>query len=463
MSIDLVEVRLWGDTVGVLQWEPERNLSVFEYDDLFIRSGLNVSPFEAPLSGALIEGNRSEAFDGLPPFIADSLPDRFGNAIINAYFDKAGISKVNLTPLDRLSYIGERAMGALTYHPVIENKKLSSNISLQASELVEAARKALSGHLIDNSDEATTALNNLLSVGISAGGARAKAVINLNNQTGEIRSGQFKCEPGFEAWLIKFDGVGKDDALGSSQHYCRIEYAYSLMAKQAGIEMSECCLFEEGGRAHFLTKRFDRDSDGEKIHMQTLCAMKGMDFNFNKSHSYEQYFDTVQQLLEDNSQTEQAIRRSFFNIIARNQDDHTKNLSFLMDKQGRWSLAPAYDVTYAFNPDNKWTSAHQMSLNGKFEGHDINDLRAVASRYISERRADAILDEVVSSVKKWPLFAEEAGLSKAHSDRIKDNHRRLVDNVNLDRAEQVLQSGLTVKAHIESMEQDEDELVRKPK
>ncbi|MCX4190281.1 type II toxin-antitoxin system HipA family toxin [Methylophaga sp. OBS3] len=422
MSLDLIEVKLWGKTVGAIQWDNHERIANFNYDDEFIASGLEVSPFMAPLDERIYRGRREEAFAGLPEFIADSLPDKFGNAIITAYFDKKGITVPNMTPLDKLAYIGERAMGALTYDPMIDHMDKQELDAINLSELVSAARQAISGNLHKNDKQSEEALNKMLSVGISAGGARAKAVINYNPETGEMKSGQFPAEEGYEPWLIKFDGVGKDNALGTSENYGRIEYAYYLMASDAGVDMSQCQLLEENGRAHFMTKRFDRTGK-DSIHMQSFCAMKGLDFNMNNLHSYEQYFHTVQTLTEDASQLEQAIRRCFLNIAARNQDDHTKNFSFLMNKQGEWSIAPAFDVIYAFNPNDGWTSAHQMSVNGKFKGISATDLITATSDFLSHSEAVKILEEVLGTVDKWMSYADRAGLSGKHASLIQENHR----------------------------------------
>lgn len=422
MSIDIIEVKLWGRSVGAVVWDDRERIANFNYDDQFIASGLQISPFMAPLDGRVYRGRREEAFSGLPEFIADSLPDKFGNAIITAYFDKQGITAPDMTPLDKLAYIGERAMGALTFHPVIEHKNSIELDAISLSELVSAARQAISGNLNQNDAQSKKALNKMLSVGISAGGARAKAVINYNPETGEMRSGQFDVEEGYEPWLIKFDGVGKDNALGVSEKYGRIEYAYHLMAVAAGINMSECQLLTENSRAHFMTKRFDRDGS-RRIHMQSFCAMKGLDFNMNSLHSYEQYFHTVQELTRDASQLEEAVRRCFFNVVARNQDDHTKNLSFLMDEKGEWSIAPAFDVSYAFNPNDGWTSAHQMSVNGKFKDISADDLFASVSEFLSLNEATDILNDVMEAVEKWMVSADEAGLSEDNALHIQKNHR----------------------------------------
>lgn len=420
MAIEIVEVKIWGEQVGVAELVEGR--IYFDYFDEFREKGLELAPFMAPLSLQVAEGKSGDTFYGLPEFLADSLPDKFGNAIIDAYYAQKGISTFSLSPLDRLCYVGSRAMGALTFHPAEDtgNNHQHEDV-LVLSRLVDQARHAITGDLKDSPEDA---LNEILSVGISAGGARAKAVIALNSDRSEVRSGQVNAPEGFEHWLLKFDGVGKDSALGVSEHYGRIEYAYSLMAKEAGLNMADSDLLEEGGRAHFLTKRFDREGN-ERIHMQSLCAIASMDFNLAGVHSYEQFFSVTQQLTENYADIEQAVRRAFFNVIARNQDDHTKNIAYLMNKEGNWSLAPAYDVTYAFNPENRWTREHQMSLAGKTSGFKTDDLIKAVSNFMSAHNAEKIINEVTRVVVSWPIYGSQAGLEDEVIQKISDNHRLL--------------------------------------
>lgn len=420
MAIEMVEVKLWGEQVGVA--ERVDGKVYFDYFDSFRAKGLEIAPFTAPLSLQIKEGKSGDTFYNLPEFLADALPDKFGNAIIDAYYAQKGISTFSLSALDRLCYVGSRAMGALTFHPAEETgNDHHHEDALELSRLVEQARHAITGDLKDSPEDT---LNEILSVGISAGGARAKAVIALNNDKSEVRSGQVDAPEGFEHWLLKFDGVGKDSALGVSEHYGRIEYAYSLMAKEAGVTMAKSGLLKESSRAHFLTKRFDRNGN-DRIHMQSLCAMASMDFNLAGAHAYEQFFSVTQQLTENYASVEQAIRRAFFNIIARNQDDHTKNIAYLMDKKGQWSLAPAYDVTYAFNPSNRWTREHQMTLAGKASEFKINDLVRAASHFLSAHDAKKIIEEITSVVADWPTYGKEAELSNELIQKVTDNHRIL--------------------------------------
>lgn len=419
MAVELVEVKLWGEQVGAAELSNGR--IYFDYFDSFRERNIEIAPFMAPLNKTVVEGKPGDTFYGLPEFLADALPDKFGNAIIDAYYARKGISTFSLSALDRLCYVGSRAMGALTFHPSANTGNNHHEDALVLSRLVEQARQTIVGDLKDLPEDA---LNEILSVGISAGGARAKAVIALNSDRSEVRSGQVDAPEGFEHWLLKFDGVGKDDALGLSEHYGRVEYAYYLMASAAGVDMTMCDLLEENGRAHFLTKRFDRIGN-DRVHMQSLCAMASMDFNLAGVHAYEQYFNVTQQLTESYADVEQAIRRAFFNIIARNQDDHTKNLAYLMRDTGVWSLSPAYDVTYAFNPTSSWTRQHQMTLADKAGEFESANLIKAVSNHMSKNEAAQLINEVTDSVANWSTYGKQAGLAADEIKKIADNHRLL--------------------------------------
>jgi serine/threonine-protein kinase HipA len=426
MAIELVEVKLWGEQVGAAELSNGR--IYFDYFDEFKTKGLEIAPFVAPLNLSVVEGKTGDTFYGLPEFLADALPDKFGNAIIDAYYAQQGISTFSLSALDRLCYVGTRAMGALTFHPAVNTGNENQHEdALVLSRLVDQARRTIAGDL---KDEPEDALNEILSVGISAGGARAKAVVALNSDRSEVRSGQVDAPEGFEHWLLKFDGVGKDSALGMSEHYGRVEYAYHCMADAAGINMTDCDLLKENGRAHFMTKRFDRQGNN-RVHMQSLCAIASLDFNLAQAHSYEQFFAVTQQLTENYADIEQAIRRAFFNIIARNQDDHTKNLAYLMSDTGQWSLSPAYDVTYAFNPTNQWTREHQMTLAGKTSEFKTGDLTGAVSNFMSEHEANQIIEEVVSAVADWSTYGKQSGLASDEIKKIADNQRLLTSGSSL--------------------------------
>ncbi|MDN5781296.1 MAG: type II toxin-antitoxin system HipA family toxin, partial [Luteimonas sp.] len=351
----------------------------------------------------------------------DALPDAFGNALIDAWMARHGVAADAITALDRLAYMGKRGMGALEFRPARGSHSESAE-PLQMKSLVEAARQVLHGDLSDDA-HAQAALANIIRVGTSAGGARAKAVVAWNPKTEELRSGQFDAAPGFEHWLLKFDGVGKDMELGTGADYSRIEYAYHLMARAAGIAMEPCRLLAENGRAHFMTRRFDRDGN-EKHHVQSLCAMQHLDYNQRATHAYEQLLLVAKQLeLGDDAHTE-IFRRMAFNVMARNCDDHTKNHAFLLKQGSQWQLAPAYDVTHAYNPDGEWTYQHLMSVNGKFDGIARDDLMAVAKRFGVVGARDALV-QVRDAVAQWETFADEAGVGDTEARAVAADHQRL--------------------------------------
>ena len=412
----VAEVRLWGRSIGAVSVEDARSTAAFQFADEFTRSGIQVSPLRMPLSDRVYSfpGLARETFHGLPGLLADSLPDRFGNALIDTWLATQGRSAESFNAVERLCYIGSRGMGALEFAPA-QGPKSRTSEPLDIAALVQLASDVLSQrsglrHSMASADTAET-LRDILRVGTSAGGARAKAVIAWNRQTNEVRSGQVAAGDGFDYWILKFDGVSgnRDKELEDPTGYGSIEYAYALMAKAAGIDISECRLLEENGRRHFMSRRFDRLSGGEKLHMQSLGALAHFDFNLAGAYSYEQALQVMRALDLPMASIEQQFRRMTFNIVARNQDDHVKNIAFLMDKQGRWSLSPAFDVTYSYNPEGLWTATHQMSMNGKRDDFTLEDFRTCAKFASMKRgRAEAILDDVIAAVKRWPEFAEQA-------------------------------------------------------
>lgn len=408
-------VHLFGSRIAAITWMAARECAVFEYDGEFLRSGIEVAPLMMPAAGQRYEFPQlpRDTFKGLPGMLADCLPDRFGNKLIDQWLALQGRSAASFHPVERLCYLGSRAMGALEFVPSEGEAESDETIEIQA--LVALANEVLSERKnIRVSLRKADAMAGILRVGTSAGGARAKAVVAWNRDTGEMRSGQIDLPPGFSAWLLKFDGVSanRDKELADPLGFGRIEYAYHLMAVAAGIEMSDCELLKENGRAHFLTRRFDRPDGGGKLHMQSLCALAHYDFNQAGAYSYEQAFQVGRRLAISQQELEQLYRRAVFNIIARNQDDHTKNIAFLMDRRGDWQLAPAFDVTYSYNPDGEWTSQHQMTLSGKRDGFQRSDLLMAASfADIKNRRALEILDEVFAAVKRWKSFAQKAGIA----------------------------------------------------
>ena len=423
-------VILWGRRIGAVSWDEARALGVFQYDPAFVDAGIEVAPLTMPARETPYEfpGLERDTFRGLPGMLADALPDRFGNRLIDAWLAETGRSPETFNPVDRLCYIGRRGIGALEFEPAIRKRTRAS--TLEVARLVDLAnrvldeRASLAGRLDGKHD--AEALEDILSVGTSAGGARAKAVLAWNPDTGEFRSGQLDVEPGFEHWLLKFDGVSdnRDKALADPEGYGRIEYAYALMARAAGITMSQCRLHHEADRSHFMTKRFDRDGAGRKIHMQSLGAMRHFDFNDPSAYSYEQAVMTIRDLGLGMVAVEEQFRRAVFNVIVRNQDDHVKNISFLMDRGGSWSLSPAYDVTYAWNPVGTWTRDHQMSLAGRRNGFERDDvLQLAASIGMKRRRALEILDEIGASVGDWEQHAETAGVAPRDAARIENAFR----------------------------------------
>ena len=404
-------VYLWGTHIGTVLLNDGNPIAKFQYTDAFREMGIEVSPINMPLKPMVFEFPELsiKSFRGLPGLLSDSLPDKFGNKVIAAWLREQGLEPKDLNTIDRLCYAGQRGMGALEYKPALFDKDDTSEI-LTVDALSDLADKVLKMR-----EDAKAALvpgmneySSILKVGSSAGGARAKALIGWNEATGEVRSGQVKLPEGFGYWLIKFDGLtGNGDKEGDDKWgYGRVEYAYHLMAKAAGIEMSECRLWN---KRHFMTRRFDRLENGGKLHMQTLGALAHFDFNDPTAYSYEQAFRVTRQVVNHAKANEQLFRRMAFNILAWNCDDHVKNIAYLMDRGGRWSLAPAYDECYAHNPDGDWTSQHQMSVNGKRTGITEEDILACAHfANMRERKAKIVLDEVKDTVREWPRFAAEA-------------------------------------------------------
>ena len=431
-------VKLWGEVVGAVAWLDDREYAVFEYDKEFLKKGLDIAPITMSLNDArrgdgkfAFSALNKETYLGLPGMLADVLPDKFGNSIIDAWLARNGRDSSSFSPVERLCYTGKRGMGALEFSPTVI-EKYDDSVTVEIAELVKLAQVIMqerntldvqlgeTDHGNNNDEDKADAILDILRVGTSAGGARPKAVIAMNDK-GHVISGQTDVPKGYDYWLLKFDGV-TDLELGEPKEYGRIEYAYYLMAKEARIEMTQCKLLEENGRAHFMTKRFDRvnqhhqhhqeqETQHLKQHMQTLCGIAHYDFNMAGAYSYEQAFEVMRKLRLSKAEATQQYRRMLFNIIARNQDDHTKNISFLMNEQGKWTLSPAYDVTYSHNPAGKWTNQHQMSVNGKRD-HFTRDELIETGKLISLSRPEEILDEVQQAVGKWMDFAKEAGVSK---------------------------------------------------
>lgn len=422
------EIWIWDRLAGAVLWDADRQLASFEFDRSFLRSGWDISPILMPLS----QGNRlytfpetrssrGDSFDtfrGLPGLLADMLPDKYGNQLINAWLMQNGRPTDSLNPVELLCFIGKRGVGALEIKPALRNESARAN-ALEIDSLVAIAKKVLNTkeHFqSDISQEEEAALADILKIGTSAGGARAKAVIAFNPKTGEVKSGQVKAPKGFSHWILKFDGV-HDSQFGSTAGYGRVEMAYYLMAKGAGIEMNECRLLEENGRAHFMTKRFDRTDTGEKIHMQSLCGIRHFDFNQVGVYSYEQVFETMRMLRLSYPEAEQMFLRMVFNVVARNCDDHTKNFAFLMDQSGKWTLSPAYDICHAYRPGSIWVSSQSLQVNGKREGITEDDFLEVAQKMNIKKPKEKI-EQVKMAIKKWNQFADQVQVEKRLRDSI---------------------------------------------
>jgi len=428
--VTIASVLLWGRRIGAVSLEPGAAAAAFEYDPEFRASGIEVWPLVMPLGARIFQFPElpARSFRGLPGLLADSLPDRYGDALIDAWLARQGRTAASFDAVERLCYTGTRGTGALEYQP--ENGPPLGEGELDVAELVELAAAVLSRRTsVDEPALASAeAMNRILQVGTSAGGARAKAVIAWNREAGAVRSGQGRLKPGFEHWILKFDGVASADEreVGTARGYGLIEYAYYLMARAAGIDMMESRILEEGERRHFMTRRFDRAPDGDKLHMQSLAALAHFDYHAAGAHAYEQAVDCMRRLALPMTQVEEQFRRAVFNIMGRNQDDHVKNIAFLMKRDGGWRLSPAFDVVYAYNPEGAWTSRHQMTLNGKRDGFTIEDLMTFAiSCDIKPTRARRIVAEVAEAVDRWPEFAGEAGVAGDRIAEIDGHLRRL--------------------------------------
>ncbi len=429
--VDTAFVELWGDLVGAVNWDSSRGFAAFEYDKPFLEKGLDLAPLKMPLAEARqrspifdFRALPKQTFQGLPGLLADTLPDNFGNAIIDTWLAQQGRTAASFSPVERLCYIGKRGMGALEFSPVID-ESVEESVPVEISELIKLAQKITDDRskLTGKLEYTSKALLNIIRVGTSAGGNRPKAVLAFNPETKEVRSGQVSALPGFEYWVLKFDGV-TDQSLGDPAGYGRIEYAYYKMATAARINMMKCQLLKEDGRAHFMTQRFDRTRNGDKLHMLSLCAMAHFDFNSPGAYSYEQVFQVMRQLRLPYKDAEQQFRRMVFNVVARNQDDHTKNISFLMDKNGVWRLSPAYDVIYSYNPAGPWTSMHQMSIAGKRDQFTRDDLNGIGQE-MNIKSSNKIIDEIVETVSDWPSYAKDAGVEQSQVEGIGIVHRLL--------------------------------------
>ncbi len=425
------KVYLWGELVGAVAWLEDRGYAAFEFNPAFLRSGWDISPLHLGIGTAAgriftFPALNKATYMGLPGLLADVLPDKFGNAIIDTWLARQGRDARSFSPVERLCYAGKRGMGALEFVPAI-NRGLNKAVPVEIAELVNLAqevmrsRQKLDVAFGDDETMNAEAMLDILRIGTSAGGARPKAIIAMNAE-GRVISGQGDVPGDYDHWILKFDGV-TDLELGEPKEFGRVEYAYHLMARAAGVQMTECRLLEENGRAHFITKRFDRHG-GHKIHMQSLCGIAHYDFNMAGAYGYEQAFQVMRRLKLPKSDAIQLFRRMVLNVLARNQDDHTKNIAFLMDRSGAWRLSPAYDVTYAHNPAGKWTNVHQMTINGKRDAVTLEDFVTIGESIRMPRPVD-VVSEIVEAVARWPEFAKQAGMNDDLSAEIGRNHRQL--------------------------------------
>lgn len=420
--VDVAKVNMFGMPVGTFQWDEQYEVVRFEYDSRFVGRGLEPSPLMMPVREGRVysfAGLDRETFKGLPGMLADSLPDTYGRALFDRWLTLTGHTCSN--PVETLCFLGKRCMGALEFEPAMD-VPYDPHAKYEIDSLVSVASDALaekSSFGVNLNDDKKAAIAEILRLGTSAGGQRAKAIIAYNNATGEVRSGQVEAPEGFDYYLIKLDGVTATAGFKETGNYGRLEYSFYELAKVCGISMSDSSLIEENGRAHFLTKRFDREG-GKKIHTQTLCGIAHYDYRIHRAYSYEQAFGVMRALRLPYSAATEMFRRMVFNVVVRNQDDHTKNISFLMDETGLWRLSPAYDMGYAYNPNGGWTATHQMSINGKFDGINSSDLLTFA-RQNNIKEADSIIEQICEAASHWPQLAKECGVPSSMIDSIRKN------------------------------------------
>ncbi len=428
--VDVAEVKIWGELAGAVRWAEDEQLGYFEYDSKFLEKGFDLSPIKMPIvNGPRIysfpelrkgRGNTEDAFKGLPGLLADALPDKYGNRLINVWLVQQGRLENSMNPVEKLCFIGSRGMGALEFEPA-QIKSSKRSFAIEMDGLVQIAQKMLNereSFLTNIGQDEGKAMTDILKIGTSAGGARPKAVIAYNQRTQEVRSGQGSVPKGFEHWLIKLDGISGEQ-FGESSGWGRIEFAYYLMAKDCGIQISESQLFEENGRAHFMTRRFDRDGI-IKHHIQSLCGLQHYDFNDMSGYSYEQVFQTMRLLRCTYPEAEEMFRRMVFNVLATNYDDHTKNFSFILKKGEAWRLAPAYDLCFSFDETNHWVSKQTLSVNGKRLNIGKADLMTIAKDN-NIKKAEQIIDDINQTIESWPTYANIARVRADLQERISQN------------------------------------------
>ncbi|MBR0023039.1 MAG: type II toxin-antitoxin system HipA family toxin [Muribaculaceae bacterium] len=426
--VDAATVNMFGIPVGTFRWDNQYGIVRFEYDTSFVGRGIEPSPLMMPVQEGRIysfAGLDRETFKGLPGMLADSLPDTYGRAMFDRWLALNGRTSSN--PIETLCFLGKRCMGALEFEPAMEIS-YDANAKFEIDTLVDVAREALSDKSsfgVNLNEDKKQAISEILRLGTSAGGQRAKAIIAYNKNTGEVRSGQVDAPIGFDYYIIKLDGVSAKAGLKETENYGRLEYSFYKLARACNIEMTECSLIEENGRAHFLTKRFDR-KDGKKIHMQTLCGIAHFDYRLHHGYSYEQAFNVMRALRLSYSEAREMFKRMVFNVVVRNNDDHTKNISFLMGEDGTWRLSPAYDMGYAYNPEGGWTATHQMSVNGRFDNITRQDLISFAQQN-NIKEASLIIDEICDAVSQWPEIANKCEVPSKIIEHVSSNM-----NMNMD-------------------------------
>ena len=429
--VDAAEVKIWDELVGAVRWDANKRLASFQYGKKFLTKEIDVSPIKMPIKNgdriySFPELRRTKdeqiaTFDGLPGLLADALPDKYGNQLIDIWLANNGRPPNSMNPVEKLCFIGNRGMGALEFEPA-QLKTSKQTFAIEIKTLVGIAQKMLSNREVFKAnlrEDEQKAMREILKIGTSAGGARPKAVIAFNKQTGEVRSGQTIAPKGFEHWLLKLDGVS-DVQFGSSQGFGRVEYAYYLMARDCNIQMMESKLLEENERAHFMTKRFDREGSTIKHHIQTFCGIQHFDYNNLYGYSYEQLFQTMRMLKMTYPEAEQMFRRMVFNVMATNYDDHAKNFSFRLKQKGEWELSPAYDVCYSYDPENVWVSQHTLSINGKHKEINKIDLMQIANTN-NIVKGKKIIEEIKETVCYWQKYADKANVSSELKNSITKN------------------------------------------
>ncbi|BFM48644.1 type II toxin-antitoxin system HipA family toxin [Marinomonas sp. THO17] len=435
MVMEVIKVTYQDHDVGAVSFDTDKGIGAFEYEPSFIKKGIELSPIKMPLSTRIYRFPELDfnTFKGLPGLIADSLPDDFGNAVLNAWVAGQGRSPNDITPLQRLQYTGKRGMGALEFAPATKLRSLNASQQVEIQSLVSIAQDILDSRhhfavaLKPNEQEDREAMMSLLSVGMSAGGARPKAVLAFNKDFSQVRSGQTSVPKDFTHYLMKFDGVSEhnqnQETFGDPLGYGAMEFVYYLMAKKCGIEIMPSRLLNEGNRRHFITQRFDRIKN-QKVHVQTLNGLAHIDYKKPGSCSYAEVFAVARQMQLSALDAEQLIKRMTFNIIARNHDDHAKNFAFILHND-TWSLAPAYDLAYSYKPGSKWVNSHWMSLNGKRDDFTRDDFYSLEklSPMFSRRKLDDIIDKTIEQVSHWPKLAKEWDVPNTLIDEIKANLR----------------------------------------